>query len=84
MPFWMISSCSAQMTTKQITSSVEWFSRWLVWWNCRIPSLRVSRATTAPEAAAVCAPYQKQATTARIRAGRFAPQIPNDERASTG
>ncbi len=24
MPRWMISSCSAQTTTKQITSSVEW------------------------------------------------------------
>ena len=24
MPFWMISNCSAQMTTKQITSSPEW------------------------------------------------------------
>ena len=56
----------------------------MVWWNCRIPSLRVSRATTAPEAAAVCAPYQKQATTARTRAGRFAPQTPNEARASTG
>ena len=38
----------------------------------------------APEAAAVWAPYQKQATTARTRAGRFAPQTPNEARASTG
>ena len=49
-----------------------------------MPSLRVSSATTAPDAAAVCAPYQKHATTARISAGRLAPHTPNEERASTG
>ena len=39
---------------------------------------------SAPPAAAVCAPYQKQATTARTRAGMFAPKVPKDARASTG
>ena len=38
----------------------------------------------APEAADVCAPYQKQATTARTSAGTLAPQMPNEARASTG
>lgn len=38
----------------------------------------------APEAAAVCAPYQKHATMARTIAGKFAPQIPKDARARTG
>ena len=38
----------------------------------------------APAAAAVCAPYQKQATTARTSAGTLAPKVPNDARASTG
>ncbi len=42
--------------------------------NSAIASLRVSRATIAPEAALVCAPYQKHATTARTSAGRLAPE----------
>ena len=45
---------------------------------------RIRSATIAPEAAAVCAPYQKQATIALTRAGMLAPQIPNEARASTG
>ena len=49
-----------------------------------MPSERVSNATMAPDAAAVCAPYQKHATTARTSAGTFAPQMPNEARASTG
>ena len=47
-------------------------------------SQRMSSATMAPEAAAVCAPYQKQATMARTSAGRLAPKTPNEARASTG
>jgi hypothetical protein len=46
--------------------------------------MRVSSATIAPEAAAVCAPYQKQATIARTSAGTLAPQMPKEARASTG
>src|ERR1035441_3448769 len=84
MPFWMISSCNAQTMTKQITSSVEWPRKCDDFWNSMIASLRVSRATIAPDAAAVWAPYQKQATTARTSAGRLAPQTPNEARASTG
>ena len=38
----------------------------------------------APEAAAVCAPYQKQATMARTSAGTLAPHMPKEARASTG
>ena len=38
----------------------------------------------APEAALVCAPYQKQATNARTNAGKLAPKVPNDARARTG
>ena len=49
-----------------------------------MPSLRMSSATMAPEAAAVCAPYQKQATMARTIAGKLAPQMPKEARASTG
>jgi hypothetical protein len=84
MPRWMIRSCSAQITTKQITSSVEWPSMWLDWWNALKLSMRVSSATIAPDAAAVCAPYQKQATMARTSAGMLAPHTPNEARASTG
>lgn len=84
MPCWMIRSCSAQTTTKQITSNVEWPSMWLDCWKCSIAGQRISNATIAPEAAAVCAPYQKQATMARTSAGRLAPNTPNDARASTG
>ena len=39
-------------------------------------SVRVSSATIAPGAAAVCAPYQKHATIARTSAGMLAPQTP--------
>ena len=67
-----------------MTSSVEWPSMCEFWWNCSMPSLRISRATRALEAAAVCAPYQKMATMARTMAGRLAPQMPNEARASTG
>ena len=49
-----------------------------------MPSLRISSATMAPDAAAVWAPYQKQATMARTMAGKLAPQMPNEARASTG
>ena len=34
----------------------------------------------APEAAEVCAPYQKQATMARTNAGTLAPKVPKDAR----
>ena len=46
--------------------------------------MRVSKATIAPEAAEVCAPYQKQATIARTNAGMLAPQMPKEARAKTG
>ena len=84
MPFWMIKSCRAQTTTKQMTSSPEWPRKCVDLWNAMIESVRVSSATIAPDAAAVWAPYKKQATTVRTSAGRFAPQTPNDARASTG
>lgn len=47
-------------------------------------SLRMRSATIAPEAAAVWAPYQKQATTARTSAGTLAPKVPKEARARTG
>ena len=84
MPFWMIKSCRAQTTTKQMTSSPEWPRKCVDLWNAMIESVRVSSATIAPDAAAVWAPYKKQATTARTSAGRFTPQTPKDARASTG
>ena len=63
---------------------MEWPSSWLDWWNSSIAGERIISATSAPEAAAVCAPYQKQATRPRISAGMFAPKVPKDARASTG
>jgi hypothetical protein len=53
---------------------------WLFWWKASNPSLRTSRAAMAPEAAEVCAPYQKQATMARTNAGTLAPKVPKDAR----
>ena len=84
MPRRMIRSCSAHTTTKQITSSPEWPRKCVFALNVLNASVRVSSATIAPDAAAVCAPYQKQATIARTRAGTFAPNTPNEARASTG
>jgi len=76
MPRWIIRSCSAQTTTKQTTSRPEWPSTCVESWKDLKASMRIRSATIAFDAAEVCAPYQKQATMARTKAGMLAPQIP--------
>jgi hypothetical protein len=55
---------------------------WLLAWKSAMPWFLVNKATMAPEAAEVCAPYQKQATGANTSLSNQIHQKINDDGAN--
>jgi len=78
------SNWSVHMRRKAIQPSVDSPRKLFVVRLARSGQIRNAMMMTAREASHVCMPYHAIATIARIRAGTFAPNTPNESRANTG